>query len=120
MGINPKIGITGLPRSGKSIVLQKVIDMIKENGGLGSRRMRGPNAPENIIGGMRTEVIIENGERMGFACVNISSTEFGVGRPETNNVVAPTAIGKVIEFPRPYAKKILAAEKTTSLALMPP
>ena len=78
MGINPKIGITGLPRSGKSIVLQKVIDMIMEGGGLGSRRMRGPNAPENIIGGMRTEIIIENGERMGFACVNILTGEKGV------------------------------------------
>ena len=33
-GINPKIEITGLPRSGKSIVLQKVIDMIMEGGGL--------------------------------------------------------------------------------------
>ena len=30
MGINPKIGITGLPRSGKSAVLQKVVDMISE------------------------------------------------------------------------------------------
>ena len=33
MGINPKIGITGLPRSGKSAVLQKVVDMITEEGG---------------------------------------------------------------------------------------
>ena len=32
MGINPKIGITGLPRSGKSAVLQKVVDMISEEG----------------------------------------------------------------------------------------
>tara|TARA_B100000085_G_C18509935_1_gene499192 strand:- start:741 stop:1325 length:585 start_codon:yes stop_codon:yes gene_type:complete len=78
MGINPKIGITGLPRSGKSIVLQKVIDMIMESGGLKSSRMRGPNAPANIIGGMRTEIIIENGERMGFACVNILTGEKGV------------------------------------------
>ena len=30
MGINPKIGITGLPRSGKSAVLKKVIDMLVE------------------------------------------------------------------------------------------
>ena len=40
--------------------------------------MRGPNAPKNIIGGMRTEVIIENGERMGFACVDILTGEKGV------------------------------------------
>ena len=40
MGINPKIGITGLPRSGKSAVLQKVVDMISEEGS-GFRRTRG-------------------------------------------------------------------------------
>ena len=28
MGIHPKIGITGLPKSGKSAVLEKVVDMI--------------------------------------------------------------------------------------------
>ena len=50
MGINPKIGITGLPRSGKSAVLQKVVDMITEEGS-GFRRTRGPNPPEHIIGG---------------------------------------------------------------------
>ena len=44
MGINPKIGITGLPRSGKSAVLQKVVDMISEEGG-GFRRTKGPNPP---------------------------------------------------------------------------
>ena len=32
MGINPKIGITGLPRSGKSAVLDKVVKMIEEEG----------------------------------------------------------------------------------------
>ena len=32
MGINPKIGITGLPRSGKSAVLDKVLKMIDEAG----------------------------------------------------------------------------------------
>ena len=30
MGIQPKIGITGLPRSGKSVVLHKIVDMIIE------------------------------------------------------------------------------------------
>ena len=30
MGIHPKIGITGLPRSGKSAVLEKVVSMIIE------------------------------------------------------------------------------------------
>jgi nucleoside-triphosphatase len=77
MGINPKIGITGLPRSGKSAVLQKVIDMITEEGG-GLRRLRGPMPPEHIIGGMRVEAVIEDGERVGYACVNILTGEKGV------------------------------------------
>ena len=77
MGINPKIGITGLPRSGKAAVLQKVIDMISEEGG-GLRRSRGPTPPEHIIGGMRCETVIEDGERVGYACVNILTGEKGV------------------------------------------
>ena len=28
MGVHPKIGITGLPRSGKSAVMQKVVEML--------------------------------------------------------------------------------------------
>ena len=63
MGINPKIGITGLPRSGKSAVLQRVVDMISEEGG-GFRRTKGPNPPEHIIGAMRCEPVIENGDRV--------------------------------------------------------
>ena len=77
MGINPKIGITGLPRSGKSAVLQKVVDMISQEGS-GFRRTKGPNPPEHIIGGMRCEPVIENGERVGYACVNILTGEKGV------------------------------------------
>ena len=30
MGIHPKIGITGLPRSGKSAVMQKVVSMLSD------------------------------------------------------------------------------------------
>ena len=30
MGIHPKIGITGLPRSGKSAVLAKVLEMLED------------------------------------------------------------------------------------------
>ncbi len=77
MGINPKIGITGLPRSGKSAVLQKVVDMITEEGG-GARRTKGPSPPEHIVGGVRSEPVIENGERVGYACVNILTGEKGV------------------------------------------
>jgi len=77
MGINPKIGITGLPRSGKSAVLQKVVDMISAEGS-GFRRTRGPSPPEHVVGGMRCEPVIENGERVGYACVNILTGEKGV------------------------------------------
>ena len=30
MGIHPKIGITGLPRSGKSAVMEKVLEMLQD------------------------------------------------------------------------------------------
>ena len=77
MGIQPKIGITGLPRSGKSAVLDKVVSMIIEERKADSHgRRRGVAA--NIIGGMRTEAIIEDGERVGYACVDILSGDRGV------------------------------------------
>lgn len=77
MGIQPKIGITGLPRSGKSAVLDKVVSMIIDERKADSRA-RGRGAAANIIGGMRTEAIIENGERVGYACVDILSGDRGV------------------------------------------
>ena len=39
---------------------------------------RGPFSAENLIGGMTTESIIENGERVGYACVNIRTGEKGI------------------------------------------
>ncbi len=77
MGIQPKIGITGLPRSGKSAVLDKVVSMIIEECKADSRGRRRMNV-DNIIGGMRTEAIIEDGERVGYACVDILSGDRGV------------------------------------------
>ena len=77
MGIQPKIGITGLPRSGKSAVLDKVVSMIIEERKADSRGRRRMNVA-NIIGGMRTEAIIEDGERVGYACVDILSGDRGV------------------------------------------
>jgi nucleoside-triphosphatase len=77
MGIQPKIGITGLPRSGKSAVLDKVVSMIIDERKADPRALR-RGVPANIIGGMRTEAIIENGERVGFACVDILSGDRGV------------------------------------------
>jgi len=77
MGIQPKIGITGLPRSGKSAVLDKVVSMVIEERKADSRG-RGRGVAANIIGGMRTEAIIEDGERVGYACVDILSGDRGV------------------------------------------
>jgi nucleoside-triphosphatase len=77
MGVQPKIGITGLPRSGKSAVLDKVVSMIIDERKADPRALR-RGIPANIIGGMRTEAIIENGERVGFACVDILSGDRGV------------------------------------------
>jgi len=62
MGIHPKIGITGLPRSGKSAVMEKVLEM------LGDERtreiqMRGSLTEAPNIGGMRTKPIIDGSER---------------------------------------------------------
>ena len=78
MGIQPKIGITGLPRSGKSGVLKKTIDMLIEQrkNVLISKGEEIENY--NIVGGMTMEPLIENGERVGFECVNFQSGERGV------------------------------------------
>tara|TARA_B100001179_G_scaffold185159_1_gene140869 strand:- start:66 stop:656 length:591 start_codon:yes stop_codon:yes gene_type:complete len=73
MGIHPKIGITGLPRSGKSAVLDKVVSMVIEE-----RKADPRNPGTNVIGGMRTEAIIEDGERVGYACIDIETGDSGV------------------------------------------
>ncbi len=78
MGVHPKIGITGLPRSGKSAVMQKVIEML-----VGERtdeiRARGENPTAvRIIAGMRTEPLIEDGERKGYRCIDIVTGEEAV------------------------------------------
>jgi len=75
MGIHPKIGITGLPRSGKSAVLDKVVSMIIEEHKANSR---GSATGSRVVGGMRTEAIIEDGERVGYACIDIETGESGV------------------------------------------
>ena len=75
MGIHPKIGITGLPRSGKSAVLDKVVSMVIEEH---KADPRGPGTGSGVIGGMRTEAIIEDGERVGYACIDIETGESGV------------------------------------------
>ena len=64
MGIHPKIGITGLPRSGKSAVMEKVLSMLKEER---ERELSTRNLSDTeIIGGICTEPILVNGERLGY------------------------------------------------------
>ena len=75
MGIYPKIGITGLPRSGKSAVLDKVVSMVIDEY-KAEARGSDSSAPR-VIGGMRTEAIIEDGERVGYACIDIETGERG-------------------------------------------
>ena len=70
MGIHPKIGITGLPRSGKSAVMQKVLEMLVDE----RKReisMRGGDPETLIIAGMKTEPIIESGEKLGYKVVDL-------------------------------------------------
>ena len=78
MGIHPKIGVTGLPRSGKSAVLQKVVSMLSDER-LDEMRIRGDDvSAAKLLGGMRCEPVIENGERMGFKVINFQSGEEAV------------------------------------------
>ena len=108
MGVHPKIGITGLPRSGKSAVMQKVIEMLVSER-TDEIRARGENPTAvRIIAGMRTEPLIEDGERKGYRCIDIVTGEeaimahkdidtrtrvfgFGIDK-ETMNTVAIPAI----------------------------
>ena len=77
MGLHPKIGITGLPRSGKSAVMEKVLGMLSEE----RKReisLRGNHSGKPIIAGLRTEPIIENGERLGYKVIDIITGDEGV------------------------------------------
>ncbi|MDE0708087.1 MAG: hypothetical protein OSB33_03970 [Candidatus Poseidoniales archaeon] len=78
MGIHPKIGVTGLPRSGKSAVMTKVVSML-ETERLAEMRARGDDVESaKLLGGMRCEPVSENGERVGFKCINFQSGEEAV------------------------------------------
>lgn len=75
MGIHPKIGITGLPRSGKSAVMNKVVEMLENERGQELRgRGEDPNLSK-IIGGVKTIPILEGTARVGFSCLNIQTEE---------------------------------------------
>ena len=78
MGIHPKIGITGLPRSGKSAVMQKVVSMLADER-LDEMRARGDDVEAaKLLGGMRCEPVVEDGERVGFKCINYQTGEEAV------------------------------------------
>ena len=78
MGIHPKIGITGLPRSGKSAVLAKVLEMLEDERRREINARGGDGAGTDIIGGMRTEPLVENSERVGYKVINIRTGEEAV------------------------------------------
>ena len=75
MGIHPKIGITGLPRSGKSAVLQKLLEMIIEERSKEIRSSGSTFDVNSLIGGVLTLPIIENNERKGHKIVNYRTKE---------------------------------------------
>lgn len=77
MGVHPKIGITGLPRSGKSAVMEKVLDMLTDERQR-EMTMRGIAREHSLLGGVRTEPLLENGERLGYKVINIVTEEEGV------------------------------------------
>lgn len=77
MGIHPKIGITGLPRSGKSAVMEKVLEMLTDERQR-ELSMRGMARDHPLLGGVRTEPLLENGERLGYKVINIVTDEEGV------------------------------------------
>ena len=52
----PKIGITGLPNTGKTKLLMKIIDMLE--------------AEEMVVGGMITEAIIFKNKKVGFYVID--------------------------------------------------
>ena len=73
IGIHPKIGITGLPRSGKTAVLSKVLEMIKDER-IGEIDARGGDSSSiEIVGGMKTEPILDGSERVGFKVIDIET-----------------------------------------------
>lgn len=77
MGVHPKIGITGLPRSGKSAVMEKVLDMLTDERQR-EMTMRGIAREHPLLGGVRTEPLLEDGERLGYKVINIVTEEEGV------------------------------------------
>ena len=59
-----KIGMTGLPGSGKTETLIRIIDMLEEH--------------EMLVGGMLTEPIMKGSTRQGFSILNWQTKEKGI------------------------------------------
>ena len=78
MGVHPKIGITGLPRSGKSAVLQKLLEMIIEERSKEIRSSGSTFEINSLIGGVLTLPIIENNERKGHKIIDYRTKEEAV------------------------------------------
>ena len=74
VGIHPKIGITGLPRSGKSAVMEKVLEKHVDERKR-EIQLRGSLSDAPIIGGMQTVPILEGSERLGYKVVDIVTKE---------------------------------------------
>ena len=73
MGIHPKIGITGLPRSGKTAVLAKVLEMLKDERRAEIDARGGDSSSIEIVGGMKTEPILNGSEIVGFKVIDIKT-----------------------------------------------
>ncbi len=122
MGIHPKIGITGLPRSGKTAVLAKVLEMITDErrGEIDARG--GISSSIEIIGGMKTEPILDGSERVGFKVIDIKTGDeavmahknidsrlrvlgYGIDTDALESVALPA-----IEFAKDYCEVIVIDE----------
>ena len=84
MGLHPKIGITGLPRSGKSAVMGKVLEMIEDER-VRELRMRGGDPNTLILAGLRMEPILEGSERQGYKIIDIVSGDEGIIAHRSND-----------------------------------
>ena len=67
-----------MPRSGKSAVMQKVVSMLSEER-LDEMRIRGDDvSAAKLLGGIRCEPVIEDGERLGFKVINFQNGDEAV------------------------------------------
>ena len=122
MGIHPKIGITGLPRSGKSAVLAKVLEMLEDERKREINARGGDGENTDIIGGMRTEPIMEGSERVGYKVIDIFTGDeavmahkdidsrlrvlgYGIDTESLDSVAIPA-----IELARDYSEVIVIDE----------